>query len=82
MVSWKRSNTWHRLLSVMFFWFSWGQSRYIPAMKLRCITLPIIFMLKKKKKAPLAHWAPFVMSWYVNTPVRGPGDVASLVPTP
>lgn len=22
MVSWKRSNTWHRLLSVRFFWFS------------------------------------------------------------
>lgn len=27
MVSWKRSNTWHRLLRVRFFWFSWRQSR-------------------------------------------------------
>ena len=49
MVSWKRSNTWHRLLSVMFFWFSWGRSRHIPAVKLSCITLPTILCLKKKR---------------------------------
>ena len=43
---------------------------------------PPNYLYVREKKEPSAQWAPFVRSWYVKTPVRGPGDAGKMFPWP